>query len=181
MSLMSDSARLGLEQIFKRAVQSRLLISADDSCEIEQQRTGFAWGQRKEDIVVITISSLQFRLLVVLHVDSAEATRIYLGNGEGTVALGERFYELANLCCGAVNQDLQRHFPDLGMSTPQTLNGPCASYLDALLPSEVMQFSIIINGSIHIGATLCVCAQVPLDFTYEISAVEETSGELALF
>ena len=38
-----------------------------------------------------------------------------------------------------------------------------------------------INGSVQLAATVCVCAHAPIDFVADMTAVEETSGELELF
>jgi hypothetical protein len=42
-------------------------------------------------------------------------------------------------------------------------------------------YSITLNGSVQLAATICVCAHAPIDFVADTSAIEETSGELELF
>jgi hypothetical protein len=94
------------------------------------------------------------------------------------------FQEICNLCCGAINQALLNHFPDLGMSTPYTLSARCLPYLNVLKPDLLESFAISIDGEtapVTLAATLCVCAHAPIDFVADVAHAEDTSGELELF
>jgi hypothetical protein len=97
------------------------------------------------------------------------------------VSLQDALLEICNLCCGAVNQDLLRYFPDLGMSTPYVLSARCVSHLEQLKPDCLSSYAITINRSVQLAATVCVCAHAPIDFIADMTAVEESSGELELF
>jgi hypothetical protein len=80
-----------------------------------------------------------------------------------------------------VNQELLNYFPDLGMSTPYVLSARCMPYLEALKPEFLASYAVTINNAVGLGATVCVCAHAPIDFVADVSAVEDTSGELELF
>ena len=68
----------------------------------------------------------------------------------------EAFTEVANQCCGAINQALTVPFPDLGMSTPYLLSGSSIDYLPALAPDHVAAYDLTLDGDVRVGATLCV-------------------------
>ncbi|MDY7576450.1 hypothetical protein [Actimicrobium sp. CCI2.3] len=175
--MISDRARESLHQIFLKAARSRLGGDASESFEITQLDSHHAGNVPERDIVVLTISSLLFRLLVILHIEQSDTAPEDVAGPHGN----EQFYELVNLCCGAINTELLNHFPDLGMSTPNTLHGHCAAYLDALGPASLTRYVITVNSSLRIGAVLCWCAYAPIDFVYEPGAAEEVTGELELF
>lgn len=179
--MISQHAKESFERIFQKAARARLPVQAGDSCEIVPAGEGAAGPERAENVVVLTISSIVFRMLLVLHFDEDAATREYFVRNEDGATFREVFLETCNLCSGAMNQALLEHFPDLGMSTPYVLSAHCLPYLEELKPGYLATFAITINGSVRLGATVCVCAHAPLDFAAEVSAVEETSGELELF
>ena len=85
-------------------------------------------------MVVLTISSIVFRLLLILHFDENDSTRGYYLKEGDEQPFQEAFLEICNLCCGAMNQELLRYFPDLGMSTPYVLSARCLGHLPALKP-----------------------------------------------
>lgn len=190
--LVSPRARASLERILQHAAQSRLARNAGDAVRLEplpawpQERRGHAVAA---DLVVLTISSMVFRLVLVLRVQHDTATRdYYVGDADRT--LRETFVEYGNLCCGALNQALLDHYPDLGMSTPYVLSAHCAAHLDALAPAYQAMYAVTIAGTVSLQATLCVCANAPVDFMAEVSATTgitpgtadgQTGGELEFF
>ncbi|WP_225984921.1 hypothetical protein [Noviherbaspirillum aerium] len=179
--MISEQARKSLDGIFIRAVQSRLALHAGDTCEVRAISDGASHAPDGQSMVVLTISSLHFRLLMMFHFDeSPQALAYFAGDAEGK-PFREIFYETANLCCGAVNQELLKHFPDLGMSTPFTLDSRCALFLRELNPGFTARYAIVINDSLRLSATLCLCDYASMDFSWDGSAVEDVSGELELF
>ncbi|CAG4894436.1 hypothetical protein [Paraburkholderia saeva] len=179
--MISQHAKESFERIFQKAARTRLPVEAGDSCEIVAAGEGTVGPERAENVVVLTISSIVFRMLLVLHFDEDTTTRDYFVRNEEGAVFREVFLEICNLCCGAMNQELLNYFPDLGMSTPYVLSAHCLPHLDELKPGYLASFAVTINGSVRLGATVCVCADAPLDFIVEVNAVEETGGELELF
>jgi hypothetical protein len=183
--VISEQAKDSIERIFRQAARLRLTANAGDSCDIVHgaPHDGTEDGALDGELIVLTISSISFRLLLVLHFDNDDATRTYyLGAGEAT--LEERLLEICNLCCGAMNHQLVEYFPDLGMSTPYVLSGHCVSYLGQLKPDFIASYRVTVNGAVQLGATVCVCADAPLDFVAtvaEVADVAESVGELELF
>jgi hypothetical protein len=179
--VISGHAKDSIERIFRNAVKSRLAKRAGDVCEIAPAATQDARSMPDANVVVLTISGLVFRLILMLHFEEDERTREYFAGEGAERPFLEDFLETCNLVCGAVNQELHHHFPDLGMSTPYVLSARCLPYLSALKPDFVETFAVTINGSVSLGATLCMCAHAPIDFTADTTVVEDTSGELELF
>jgi hypothetical protein len=176
--MISERAKDSIGRIFAGAASTRLPINEGHACEIVERESGASLLQ--EQIVVLTISSMQFRLLLLLHFDDDTGMRDYYA-GDASSPLADTFMEVANLCCGAMNQQLVEHFPDLGMSTPYTLNRHCVPYLTELKPDHVASYDVSINGAVRIGATLCVCTATPLDFVADEAVAAESGGELELF
>ncbi|SDE23696.1 hypothetical protein [Paraburkholderia lycopersici] len=177
--MIGAHAKDSIERIFFAAARTRLVTDAQHSCEIEPRTGDAAQG---DHLVVLTISSMQFRLLLLLHFEDDPRTQRYYV-GDAARALTECFMEFGNLCCGAMNQQLVEHFPDLGMSTPYALSSDCLPYLRELKPDHVRSYSLTIDHDVRLGATLCVCTHTPLDFVASTAAVEvhDSAGELELF
>ncbi|NPT37145.1 hypothetical protein [Paraburkholderia xenovorans] len=180
--MISAHAKDSFDRIFRKAAQARLPLDAGDLCEIAPIADAGIGVSRDTQVVVLTISSIVFRLLLILHFDEDESTRAYyLKAAADERPFQEVFLEICNLCCGAMNQELLRYFPDLGMSTPYVLNARCLPHLHELKPGLLSSYSVTLNGTVRLAATVCVCADAPLDFVADTSALEETGGELELF
>lgn len=179
--MISEQTRQSLDGIFIRAVQSRLALHDGDTCEVRLLNRDSGHEPDGRSMVVLTISSLHFRLLMMFHVDETPESLAYFSGGADGKPFREVFYESANLCCGMVNQELLKHFPDLGMSTPFTLDSRCALFLRELDPGFIARYAIVINDTLRLTATLCLCDYATVDFSWDGSAAEEISGELELF
>ena len=164
-----------------KAARSRLLQESDDVCNIVSLTPDNATTTSDANVVILTISSILFRLLLVFHFDDDASTRDYFVKDPAEGSLRDALLEICNLCCGAMNQDLLRYFPDLGMSTPYVLSARCLDHLEQLKPDYLTSYAMTINESVHLAATVCVCAHAQIDFVADVSAAEERSGELELF
>ncbi len=177
--MISEQARRGIDHIFIKAARTRLALGCGDTCDIEP--LGGVGEMPEKNIVVLTLSSILFRLLLIFHIDENPATRSYFVKDASDKSLAEAFSELGNLCCGAMNRDLLSHFPDMGTSTPYLLSGRCASFLGELKPGYLSHFAITINGAVELHASICLCAYAPIDFVVDMRAVEEETGVLEMF
>ena len=204
--MISAQAKESFERILEKAARTRLTVDSADTCQIVPQArhgagsnvdaaaTGRAGAPASRhaartatdranvaNVVVLTISSISFRLLLMLHVNEDAATVAYYTKGDAERPFSEVFQEICNLCCGAINQELLNYFPDLGMSTPYMLNARCLPYLEGLKPELLETWAVTINDAVQLSATICVCAHAPIDFMADVSVAEDTSGELELF
>ncbi|WP_217590644.1 hypothetical protein [Burkholderia sp. GbtcB21] len=190
--MISAQAKAGFERIFFDAARTRL--ASGGACDIRPsggdapdsaRATSRSKPKVPEYVVVLTISALHFRLLLALRFSDDDATRGHFAGAtagtSGQRPLPEAFMEVANLCCGAINQALTVSFPDLGMSTPSLLSGASIDWLPALAPDYVGAYDLTLDGDVRVGATLCVCANAPVDFHVPETAAVDTGGELELF
>ncbi|MEB2550424.1 hypothetical protein [Burkholderia gladioli] len=175
--MIGSNAIESFERIFFGAARARL--AGDGACQIVPREAPDAG--RGVEAVVLTISSLSFRLLLLLHYRDDDATRAHYVGAAAQRSLREAILEVANLCYGAINQALVEHFPDLGMSTPYRLNGASAAHLDELKPDHLAAYDLSLGESVKLGATLCVCANAPIDFVADMLDVDAGAGELELF
>ncbi|MBN4667349.1 hypothetical protein HUS70_19295 [Pandoraea nosoerga] len=185
--MISAHARDSFERILHKAARTRLARAEHDVCEIvpigtsHDTRDSADLAARYANVVVLTISSIGFRMLLVLHFDEDETTAAYFCGDAGDKPFREVFLEISNLCCGAINQELLNYFPDLGMSTPYVLSARCVPYLMQLKPNHLASWEITFAGSVRLAATLCVCAHAPLDFHADVAGTQDSSGELEMF
>ncbi|KVM10748.1 hypothetical protein WL05_09465 [Burkholderia ubonensis] len=187
--MIGAQAKASFERIFFDAARTRL-VSGGGACDIapaadEPPRERRSRAKPAAQVAVLTISALHFRLLLALRFNDDDATRrYYTGGAEAGGAqpsLQEAFMEVANLCCGAMNQALTVHFPDLGMSTPYLLSDASIEYFTALAPGHVAAFDVTLGDGVRIRATLCICANAPVDFHAPATAAVDAGGELELF
>ena len=179
--MITSQAKDSIERIFQKAVRSRLPQASDDTCDIAPLAQSDISATSAANAIILTISSIVFRLLLVFHFEEDEAMRDYFVKDPEQGSLREALLETGNLCCGAMNQELLHYFPDLGMSTPYVLSARCLPHLEELRPDYLSSYAITIKESVRLLATICVCANALVDFAADISAVEESSGELELF
>jgi hypothetical protein len=180
-AMISLQARQSLERVLRRAVESRLVLGDGDACEITRRETAPADDAHDDVVVALTISSMGFRYMLFLRFRDDAATAGYFARSN-TGDLRDALLELGNLCCGAINQDLVRHFPDLGMSTPYVLGGQSLRHVDSLRPDYRADFEVAIGASVGVGVTMCMFTRVPVDFQLGADIEQDnTEGELELF
>ncbi|MGG1944041.1 hypothetical protein AB1286_04440 [Trinickia sp. NRRL B-1857] len=178
--MITHAAQDSLERIFFQSARTRLTVDAGHACEIVPVAARGEIGPSPE-IIVLTIASIDFRIVLLLQFADDEATRGYYAVQGADRSLRESAMEIGNLCCGAINQQLVEHFPDLGMSTPYALSSDCMGYLSELDPQSIAVYDITIESAARLRATLCVCAQGSLDFVAQVADMQESAGELELF
>lgn len=179
--VVSENARHAVDHLFTTAARANLVMDAGDAIEIEALPGAGIVETPEANIFVLTISSYLFRLLTVFHVDPEGAAAAYFGKGDSARSFLEVFGEVGNLCCGAMNRELGKHFLHTGMSTPNMLGRRCVPYLNELKPDYVSRHRVRINDSVALHATLCLCAYAPIDFRVDTSAALEETGGLELF
>ncbi|KWE56941.1 hypothetical protein WL77_29465 [Burkholderia ubonensis] len=186
--MIGAQAKASFERIFFDAARTRL-ATGGGACDIapaadEPPRERRSRSKPAAQVAVLTISALHFRLLLALRFSDDDATRRYYTGAvqaDAQPSLQEAFMEVANLCCGAMNQALTVHFPDLGMSTPYLLSDASIEYFTALAPGHVAAFDVTLGDGVRVRATLCICANAPVDFHAPATAAVDAGGELELF
>jgi hypothetical protein len=181
MAMMTEQSKQSLADAFCRAAKTGLLRAPEDALHIAPAGALQLAARPGEAVLVITTSSFAFRLLTIFQVAATPETRAYYGDGPGDPKIEAVFAEFANLCCGALNRELSKHFPHLAMSIPYALGSQCLNCLDELKPEYLSRYAITINDSVRLEATLCMCCSAPVNIAAAANAVVETTGELELF
>ncbi|OWY30563.1 hypothetical protein [Herbaspirillum robiniae] len=183
--LISPSARDGFDTLLQQALKASM-VPSDASAEISVIDDIAAISEKK--IVVLTVSSYLFRLMVMLHFSPDAATRGHFArlNRVDPSEMDDQGFmdaiaECGNLCCGILNRDLGRFFPHLGMSTPNVIDSHCAAYLQRLNAEHIRHFAIDVPESPRLHVSLCVSAYAEMDFAVSADEQDVSTGELELF
>jgi hypothetical protein len=179
--VITANAKTSFEAIFSQAARLRLPATEGDSCTITAVTSEASGHAPLPRAIVLTISSITFRLLFVLHFADDPATHAYYVGSDDSRTLPEVLTETGNLCCGYINQQLVAYFPDLGMSTPYELASHCIQHLDELKPDQVWTYDLCVGDHARLGVTLCLCTKAPLDFVVQLAEEAASGGELELF
>lgn len=179
--MISERARRSVSQLFVNAARANLAMAPDDSVEIVALPDSRLIEPPEEALVLLTVASYLFRLLTIFHVAPKSPAAAYFDRSETGRPFADVFGEIGNMCCGAMNRELGRHFPHTGMSTPYVLASGCLPFLAELKPGHLAQHRVEINGTVMMHATLCLCAWGDIDFQVDAAAAEERGGELELF
>jgi hypothetical protein len=193
--MIAPQTQSRIESLFVNAAKTTLVRDTAHEIAIQSKPAGEHAAVKKSAIgnalLVITISSFEFRLLTLWNLPDSPALRAYYGSASSAASAAgfqhviENFAETANLCCGVLNRSLSSHVTHLGMSAPYRLNSRCAEHLDALQPQSRAWFGIRINDDFNLAVTLCLCANRAFEFDTSASSVEAEpateTGALELF
>lgn len=179
--MVTEDAKRGVNSIFTRAVVANLVRSDADSIRVVPISESGLVELPESRIFVLTIASYLFRLMTIFHLHPGKETEAFFSRSNSRLSCNEVFYEVGNLCVGAMNRELRTHFGHIGMSTPYMLESKCLAFIKELKPSYLAQHRIEINDSIAMHATLCLCAYAPIDFSVSAQASAEVTGALELF
>lgn len=183
--MLSQSAKDGFDMLLTQSLKSSL-VPAGMSADVFTLSDTATIAEDK--MVVLTVSSYLFRLMVMFYFSPNAATRDHFArlNNVSEGELSEQGFmdaiaESGNLCCGVLNRDLGNFFPHIGMSTPNVIDKNCAAYLQSLNCDHIQHFAVDIDGSPRFHATLCVSAYADIDFTVVADELGSDTGELELF
>jgi hypothetical protein len=184
--MISQPARDGFDHLLTRALRASLTVSDEQPCDINVISDLDAI--EASTMVVLTVSSYLFRLIVMLHFSPDQATRDHVAHVNKIVpdemteqSFHDAIAECGNICCGILNRDLGPIFPHIGMSTPNIIDTRCAAYLDMLNCGHIQHFEVNIEQAPMFHVSLCVCDYADLDFAIDVNEAGADTGELELF
>jgi hypothetical protein len=179
---ITDHSRANIERALQRAARAFLPRDPGDTCLIVENREP-PTAAPGEKLILVTISSFKFRLLLIFHIDAEPALASYFQEQGAQRGIEEAFYEIANMCCGTLNRDMAHDFKHLAMSVPYTLAGPCMEYIADVRPEYISRSTVTINDNVRVRLTLCLCCSAPVSFsaTGAEREPESDSGKLELF
>lgn len=182
--MIRPSAKDGFDTLLKQALKDSMAPQGAN-CDVTVLPDGGAIGE--SSMVVLTVSSYLFRLMVMFYFTPDDATKAHfarLNNVSGDMdqqTFMDAIAECGNLCCGILNRDLGNFFPHIGMSTPNVIDRRCAEYLQMLNCGHVQHFAVDIAEAPRFHVTLCVSAYAEIDFAVSEEAMGTNTGELELF
>ena len=184
--MISNQAREGFDHLLTRALKVSMAAPDEDAPTL--QTVDDLRYVDASTMVVLTVSSYLFRLMVMIHFTPNAATRAHIARVHRMApeTMSEQSFhdaiaECGNICCGILNRDLGAFFPHIGMSTPNMIDTKCASYLDILHCGHIRHFEMNIAGNALFHISLCVCDYADLDFVVDVNEAAADTGELELF
>jgi hypothetical protein len=171
------------ESIFKSIIEKNNLLKSEGQPEdLDEHNLAH---------IMLTVSGLQFRVLVLLHYPAGKHALRYLnlfnadkGSTMSETDLEPYYTEMGNQLCGEVKRHLFKQFYHLGMSTPSVMS-PATVLADvdsSLLITRCSQYYRL-NEDIALGGSLYVFSNQDLEFEFDQSLCQETlaTGELEFF
>ncbi len=124
--MISQRAKNGFEKLLHRCLEESLRTDAHPAWQM--QPVTEPEDMKVQRFIMLTVSSYDFRLMVLLHFSCDEVSTKYvadslrLGSAELTMTRFHDFLaEVGNNYCGTFKRELGQYFPHLGMSTPNQL------------------------------------------------------------
>jgi hypothetical protein len=187
--MISSTAMASFDWLVRQSLQETCRPGGE--CEISLRARALSEPDPAEtDLLLLNISSYQFRLMSLFHFCPDQAWRAQLGSilrspdAVAEHAMQDAHGELANMVCGAINRTLAREFRHVGMSTPLRLDPGCLGHFPMLNPDQVWTYAIDFGSGGRFALSICLFLNQgeSLDFRLDQHAAEEESaGELELF
>lgn len=185
--MISSRAKAGFDNMVMLGMKAALTPSSDEVTEliaVPDLRL-----PPESHAAILSIASLTFRMLIVLHFSHTPATRRHFArlSRQQVEEMSDQSFvdaicEAGNLCCGGVNRDLGTIFPWVGMSTPNIVDSRCTAHLGVLKYGHLQHFRISSTDSPPLFVTLCVSESEDLDFDFQLPDIaEQGTGELEMF
>lgn len=182
--MITQSAKEGFDTLLTRALKDSMVPSGA-ACSVTVLPHDEPIEERS--MVVLTVSSYLFRLMVMFYFTPDAATKAHfarLNNAGGELdeqTFMDAIAECGNLCCGILNRDLGSFFPHIGMSTPIVIDRRCAEYLQMLNCGHIQHFAVDMDEAPRFHVMLCVSDYADIDFAVSEDELGASTGELELF
>ncbi len=142
-------------------------------------------------MLVLTISSYCFRLIIEIIQYHTEQTEAYIADQLG-IEVGhvtddkymDALLEFSNVLCGEFKRRLSGVSNSLGMSTPSQINKDCNKYLDSFTNMKAVKLQMTQSNVPLMDVILLADAIPEIDEfinLHEVAVEEASSGELELF
>src|SRR5450830_1414677 len=183
--MLSQSAKDGFDLLLTQSLKNSLVPSGTEAQILTLTESA---DFPEKQMVVLTVSSYLFRLMVMFYFSPNDATRSHFArlNNVDEAEMSEQTFmdaiaEYGNICCGILNRDLGQFFPHIGMSTPNIIDKNCSSYLNVLGCGHIQHFKATVNSNAQFHVSLCVSDYADLDFVVKLNEESANTGELELF
>ena len=184
-------------QYAKSSLDTLMTMSLQESLRTEANSE---WGvkpidnlesAKQKEFIMLTISSYEFRICILLHFSKDKQTTEYVANAIKMPAdkLEAALYydylgEIGNTFVGAFKRELAKYFPHLGMSTPNRLVSSSLKFLKEFPFDYGMHIKASTDGGVSFYSSLYLSSNKDFDFRVENKESLEgdaEKGDLELF
>jgi len=186
--MISQRAKKGFEQLLLQSLKESLRTESHPIWHMKTVDVNEIGAKR---FIMLTISSYDFRLIVLLHFSSDTASIKYVTDSLKVVSgelpmsqYHDYLSEIGNILCGAIKRGLFQFFPHLGMSSPNLLSWESLKYIESYSIDHAIHIKAKAEDETGFYSSLYVSSLGELDFDpVAISKVEEKveMGALELF
>jgi len=187
--MISERAKTGFKNLLSRCLEESLRSGAYPTWSIEPLSDGKDY--EKQQFIMLTVSSYDFRMMVLLHFTRNESSHRYVAEtlqiDPGSLEQSrydDYLSEVGNTFCGAYKRELGKVFPYLGMSTPNVLFPECLQYIKTWPVEYETHLRAHDGGQAAFIGSLYIASSDDLDFDPQVlvSQVEEVeTGALEFF
>jgi hypothetical protein len=186
--MISPRAKTGFNKLFPQYLQESLRTGTHSVWHLQPVNADKIDAKQ---FIMLTISSYDFRLIIILHfsVDTTSlkyaADSLKISPAELSVTQYQDFLsEVGNILCGAIKRGLFDVFPHLGMSTPNQLRYESLKFIDSYPIDHVIHIKAKSAEGAAFFGSLYVSAVGELDFdpaTMDKKIETQEIGALELF
>lgn len=188
--MISQRAKIGFDQLFPRCLQESLRSDSHPTWSIQPVNKEIIGAKR---FIMITISSYDFRMIILLHYSSDTASIKHVSDSLhiSPEALSTEQYqdylaEVGNLLSGAIRRRLSHSFPHLGTSSPNHLMSESLQYIQSYPIDYVNHQLAYTTDGTEFYSSLYVSSSSELDFDPTVIAkienqMESEMGTMELF
>lgn len=181
--MISQRAKTGFENILHRCLQESLRTEAHPTWQLQPVTEENVIGVQR--FIMLTISSYDFRLVVLLHFSCNEASNRYVADSlrqassELPLTLYNDFLaEVGNTFCGAFKRELGHYVSHLGMSTPNQLDRESLKHVKSWPTDHDMHIHAQAEAGAEFYGSLYVSSFGELDFEFIQQAKNEAIAEV---
>lgn len=186
--MMTPRAKTGVATLLKRYLEESLRTEAHPTWRMQAVEEKDIQAKR---FIMLTISSYDFRIIVLLHFSSDEASMKYVASrlkisaSELVATQYQDFLsEVGNILCGALKRGLLQFFPYLGVSSPNQLDCESLKYVTSYKMDYALHLKATAGDETEFYGSVYISSFGELDFDPNaISNTEEKAdvGALELF
>ena len=184
--MISQRAKTGFEKLFPQYLEESLRTGTHSVWQLKPVKANMIDAKK---FIMLTISSYDFRLIIILHFSADTASLKYVADSLriSPAELSDTQYqdylsEVGNILCGAIKRGLFEFFPHLGMSTPNQLRYESLKFVDSYPIDHAIHIKAndgdgtVFFGSLYVSAVgeldFDPAAMKKKDETQEIGALE---------
>jgi hypothetical protein len=195
--MITERAKMSFDTIFPRCMEEALSSDAHQNWDIQAVSEKDITAKQ---FIMLTVSSYEFRLIVLFHFSSDATSRQYVldvlnkyaKDNEKVLSTDltvSKYYdflsELGNLMCGVLKREIFQFYPHLGLSTPNILTKDSQQYVNGSPIDHAIHMKASTDDDIEFYGSIYVSSSGTLDFdpaaAINKSAEVVDTGALELF